>query len=43
VLKYFRQLKTIPWQKGRVALAAEQDNRVKIPNGTAAVFTKTDT
>ena len=27
----------VPWQWGRGTLSAEQDNRVKIPNGTAAV------
>jgi hypothetical protein len=27
----------IPWRLWCIAAAAEQDNRVKIPNGTAAV------
>ena len=31
---------SVPWQAGRVALLAEQDNRVKIPDGTAAVCAK---
>ena len=30
----------ISWQAGRVAMSAEQDNRVRIPNGTAAVKSK---
>ena len=30
----------VPWQAKRMALFAEQDNRVRIPNGTAAVSVK---
>lgn len=35
----FDNLIPVSWHAGRVGLCAEQDNRVKVPNGTAAVST----
>ena len=37
---HFDNLITASWQFGRIAQIAEQDKRVKIPCGTAAVSTE---